>query len=186
MPAGGEVVSDYRSVGLTLRQHPVSFVREELGRRGAIPCAGLSDVRPGRRITVAGIVLVRQRPGSAKGVMFATIEDETGHANIIIWPKVFERQRRIVLSAGMIACRGLLQRESDVTHVVAEELTDLSGLLASIGQRALPFPITHGRGDQVTHGGGPDPRETLGRKPRDIYVPDIHIDALKVKTRDFR
>jgi error-prone DNA polymerase len=186
MPDGGEVVSDYRSVGLTLRQHPVSFVRQELQRLGAVPCATLPELRPGRRITVAGIVLVRQRPGSAKGVMFATIEDETGHANIIVWPKVFERQRRIVLSAGMIACRGLLQRESDVIHVVAEELTDLSGLLASIGQRELPFPITHGRGDQVTHGGGPDPRGALGRKPRDIYVPDIHVDALKVKTRDFR
>jgi error-prone DNA polymerase len=186
MPAGGEVVSDYRSVGLTLRQHPVSFVREELGRRGAIPCGSLSDVRPGRRITVAGIVLVRQRPGSAKGVMFATIEDETGHANIIIWPKVFERQRLIVLSASMIACRGLLQRESGVTHIVAEELTDLSRLLASIGQRELPFLITQGRGDQVTHGGGPDSREMPRRKPRDIYIPDSHIDALKVKTRDFR
>jgi error-prone DNA polymerase len=185
MPAGGEVVSDYRSVGLTLRQHPVSFVREELERLGVISCASLADLQPGRRITVAGIMLVRQRPGSAKGVMFATIEDETGHANIIVWPKVFERQRRIVLSAGMIACRGLLQRESDVTHIVAEELTDLSRLLASVGQRALPFPITHGRGDQVTHG-GPDSHETLGRNPRDIYVPDIQIDALKVKTRDFR
>jgi error-prone DNA polymerase len=152
MPDGGEVVSDYRSVGLTLRQHPVSFVGEELTRLGAIPFARLSDVRPGRRI----------------------------------WPKMFERQRRILLSASMIARRGLLQRESDVTHVVAEQLTDLSGLLASIGHRALPFPIAHGRGDQVTHGGGPDPRESFGRKPREIHVANIHIDALKVKTRDFR
>jgi error-prone DNA polymerase len=119
--------------------------------------------------------------------MFATIEDETAHANIIVWPNLFARQRRIVLSAGMIACRGLLQREGDVIHVVADRLTDLSHLLASVGQRHEPFPLTHGRGDEATHGGGPDPRERgLGRKPRDIYTPDIRIDALKVKTRDFR
>jgi error-prone DNA polymerase len=80
-----------------------------------------------------------------------------------------------------------LQREGDVIHVVAEQLTDLSDLLASIGHRNEPFPIEHGRGDEVTHGGGPDPRERrFGRKPRDIYIPDIHIDTLKLKTRDFR
>jgi error-prone DNA polymerase len=187
MPAGGEVVADYRAVGLTLREHPVSFIRAELDKLGAVPCAALPNLRPGRRITIAGIVLVRQRPSSANGVMFATIEDETANANIIVWPNVFERQRRIVLSAGMIACRGLLQREGDVIHVVADQLTDLSPLLASVGRRNEPFPLTHGRGDQVKHGGGPDPRERgLGRKPRDIYTPDIQIDALKVKTRDFR
>ena len=185
MPAGGEVVADYRSVGLTLREHPVSFIRDELARLGAVPCAALPELTPGKRITVAGIVLVRQRPGSAQGVIFATIEDETGHANIIVWPKVFERQRRVVLGARMIACRGLLQRESDVIHVVADELTDLSDLLASVGRRGAPFPLPRGRGDQVTHGGGPDSRELPGRRPRDIYVPDIHIDTLKVKSRDF-
>jgi error-prone DNA polymerase len=70
--------------------------------------------------------------------------------------------------------------------VVAEELIDVPDLLASIGQRGLPSSVVHGRGDQVTHGGGPDPRETLGHKPRDIYIPDIHIDTLKVKARGFR
>jgi error-prone DNA polymerase len=186
MTRGGEVVADYRSTGLTLRQHPVSFIRSDLDKLRAIPCSALPNLRPGRRITVAGVVLVRQRPGSAKGVMFATIEDETGHANIIVWPKVFERQRRIVLSATMISVRGILQRESDVIHVVAEDLTDLSGLLASVGRRNEQFPIEHGRGDQVTHGGGPDSRATgLGRKPRDLYTRDIHIDTLKVKARNF-
>ena len=185
MPAGGEVVADYRSVGLTLREHPVSFIRDEIERLGAVPCAALPELTPGKRITVAGVVLVRQRPGSAQGVIFATIEDETGHANIIVWPKVFERQRRVVLGARMIACRGLLQRESDVIHVVADELTDLSDLLASVGRRGAPFPLPRGRGDQVTHGGGPDSRELPGRRPRDTCLPDIHIDTLKVKSRDF-
>ena len=117
--------------------------------------------------------------------MFTTIEDETGHANIIVWPDVLERQRRIVLSARMIACRGRLQRESDVIHVVAEELIDLSDLLEGVGRLGAPFPLSHGRGDQVTHSGRPDPREMPGRKPRSIYVSDIHLDALKVKSRDF-
>jgi error-prone DNA polymerase len=185
MSAGGEVVADYGATGLTLRQHPVSFLRDQVQRLGAVPCARLPELRPGQRITVAGIVLVRQRPGSAKGVMFATIEDETGHANIIVWPSVLERQRRIVLAARMIACRGRLQRESDVVHVVAEELIDLSDLLAGVGRLGAPFPLPHGRGDQVTHSGGPDPREMPDRKPRSIYVSDIHRDALKVKSRDF-
>lgn len=185
LPAGGEVVADYRATGLTLRDHPVRFVREELQRLGAVPCAALATRPPGRRVMVAGVILVRQRPGSAKGTMFATIEDETGHANLIVWPSVFERNRRTVLSARMIACRGLLQRESDVIHVVAEQLTDLSDLLASVGERGDPFPLVHGRGDEATHGGGPDPRERgLGRKPRDIYAPDI--PSIKPRTRDFR
>ena len=140
MPAGGEVVADYRSVGLSLREHPVSFIRDEIKRLGAVPCAALPELTPGKRITVAGIVLVRQRPGSAQGVIFATIEDETGHANIIIWPKVFERQRRVVLGARMIACRGLLQRESDVIHVVADELDRSLGSLGERGTAWCPLP----------------------------------------------
>jgi error-prone DNA polymerase len=82
---------------------------------------------------VAGIVLVRQRPGSAKGVLFVTIEDETGHANLIVWPSVFDRQRRILLSATMLACRGKLQKEGEVIHLVADEISDLSALLRGVG-----------------------------------------------------
>jgi error-prone DNA polymerase len=187
LSAGGEVVADYRSVSLTLRQHPVAFVRGELRRHGAVPCAAVADFPSGRAVTVAGIVLVRQRPGSAKGVMFATIEDETGHANIIVWPAVFERQRRIVLSARMIACRGRLQRAGEVIHVVAEELTDLSALLASIGRRGQPFPLPAGRGDEVKHAGAPDSRDRhSGPASRDVYVPDLPRDRIRVTTRDFR
>jgi error-prone DNA polymerase len=122
--------------------------------------------------------------------MFITIEDETGHANLIIWPSVFEKQRRLILSAGMIACRGRLQREAGVTHIIADELTDLSAMLRSVGDRAGAFPLTHGRGDEAKHGGAPDPRGgggVGGRKVRDIYVPDFHAGAgIKVPTRDFR
>ena len=138
MSAGRNVVEDYASVGLTLRQHPVAFLRDELRPRGIVPCSGLSASRDGQRVTVAGLVLVRQRPATATGVIFITIEDETGIANLIIWSSLFERQRRIVLSAGMLACRGRVQREGDVIHVVAEQLDDLSDLLRSVGNRQSP------------------------------------------------
>ena len=96
--------------------------------------------RPPRRATeggstTSGLVLVRQRPGSAKGVLFITIEDETGIANIVVWPDLFEKQRRMVLSAGMIAVAGRVQREGEVVHVIARTLTDLSPLLRSVGER---------------------------------------------------
>ena len=133
---------------------------------------------------------MRQRPGSARGVLFVTIEDETGHANLILWPAVFEAQRRLVLSASMIACRGKLQREGEVLHVIADHLTDLSGLLRGVGERGEePFPLSYGRGDGVTHVGSPDPREQDARNKgakdkkiatsRDIYVRDLRKKSRK-------
>ncbi|MBV9250813.1 MAG: error-prone DNA polymerase, partial [Acetobacteraceae bacterium] len=189
MTAGRQVVEDYRSIGLSLRCHPVSFLRAELNAQRIVTCADLQEARDGVRLSVAGIVLVRQRPGSAQGVLFITIEDETGHANLIVWPSVFERQRRLVLTASMIACRGKVQREGEVIHVVADHLTDLSALLRSVGQRQGEFPFSYGRGDQPTHSGGPDQREKGigGRKSRDMYVPDLRLGSgIKVPTRDFR
>ena len=189
MLPGREVVEDYGSIGLTLRQHPVAFLRPELTQRGMITCAALDSVRDGRRVVVPGLVLVRQKPGSAKGVMFITTEDETGIANLILWPSLFERQRRLVLTATMIACRGRVQKESGVTHVIAEELIDLSDLLRSVGDRDNPFPLRHGRGDGATHPGSPDRGDLLPvpPKPRDIYIPDLLLGSgIKVPTRDFR
>jgi error-prone DNA polymerase len=190
MTAGGEVVEDYRHVGLSLRRHPVEFLRADLAGRRIVPCAEAMGARDGRWLEAAGLVLVRQRPGSAKGVMFITIEDETGVANLVVWPSVFERQRRIVLSAGMMSVRGKIQREGAVVHLVAHHLTDLSDDLASVGERDGGFPLPHGRGDQVRDGGSfsPDQRDLPPRthQVRDIYIPDLHIDAIKVKTRDFR
>jgi error-prone DNA polymerase len=168
MKPGREVVEDYRSIGLTLRRHPVWFLRDELARLGARRAEELAGVKDGTRLMVAGIVLVRQRPGSAKGVMFITIEDETGHANLIVWPSVFEKQRRLILSAGMIGCYGKLQREGEVMHVVVERLADFSGMLRSVGSRDEAFVVRTGRGDEAKHGGAPDSR------------------GIKVNTRDFR
>ncbi|MGY6246831.1 error-prone DNA polymerase [Bosea thiooxidans] len=189
MAAGGDVVEDYRHVGLSLRDHPVSFLREDLRRRGIVSCQAAMDARDGRWLAAAGIVLVRQRPGSAKGVMFITLEDESGIANLVVWPKVFEQFRRTILSAGMISVRGRIQREGEVVHLVAQRLTDLSADLAGVGKRGQPFPLPHGRGDEFRHGSAtPDPRDLppKGLRARDIYIADLHIDAIKVKTRDFR
>jgi error-prone DNA polymerase len=157
--------------------------------RRIVRAADLATIRDGSRVEVAGIILVRQRPGSARGVLFVTIEDETGHANLILWPSVFEKQRRLVLSASMIACRGKLQREGEVIHVIAEHLTDLSGLLRGVGERDEDFPVAYGRGDEAKHGGAPDPREKKIVAPRDIYIPDLRTPrgkGIKVPTRDFR
>ncbi len=184
MPAAQEVVEDYRSTGLTLRQHPIAFVRDELRRDGTVRCADLVEMRSGQRVLVSGLVLVRQKPGSAKGVMFMTVEDETGVANLIIWPSLFRKQRRLILSASMLACRGFVQKANSVVHVIAERLTDRSDLLRSVGERE-GFPLSHGRGDEARTGGGTD-RRGPGRV-RDITVPDLRPSSgIEVPARNFR
>jgi error-prone DNA polymerase len=187
MTQGREVVEDYSHTGVTLRQHPVSFLRRELAAKSIVTCAEAMSQRDGRWLMTAGLVLVRQRPGSAKGVMFLTLEDETGIVNAVVWPSLFERQRRILMGANMMAINGKIQREGEVVHLVAQRLFDLSSNLAGISARDGEFPLPHGRGDQVKHGGGPDPRDNP--KPavqaKDIYIPDLDIDTLKVKSRNF-
>ena len=168
MPEGGEVVEDYRHVGLSLRRHPVAFLREDLRRRRIVSCAEAMEARDGSWLETAGIVLVRQRPGSASGVVFITIEDETGIANLVIWPKVTEANRRVILTAPMIAVRGRIQREGEVVHLVARSFTDLSGDLAGVGRRDAEFPLSPG----LTACG--------------IGLPDHHATTIRLKTRDFR
>ena len=136
MPPGEAVVHDYRSLQLSLKAHPVSFLRERLDARHTLKCADLENARPGSWVEVAGLVLVRQRPGTASGVIFSTLEDETGVANIVIWSKVFEQNRRIVLGSRLMAVRGRLQREGLVIHVVAETFTDMTPYLVEIASGA--------------------------------------------------
>ncbi|MBB4116396.1 DNA polymerase III alpha subunit [Rhizobium sp. BK226] len=189
MTEGANVVEDYGHTGVTLRAHPVSFLRDNLARRNIVTCAEATSARDGRWLMTAGLVLVRQKPGSAKGVMFMTIEDETGVANIVVWPSLFEKQRRVVLGSAMMAINGKIQREGGVVHLVAQRLFDLTSDLASLGERDT-FRVPTGRGDEFAHGsaGSPDSRERppMGVKPREIYVPDLHIDTLKVKSRNFQ
>lgn len=154
MTAGGEVVQDYTNTGLSLRAHPVSFLRGELASKRIVTCAhAMSETRDGRWITVAGLVLVRQMPGSAKGVLFVTLEDESGTANLIVWPKVFEKFRRVVLGGSMLSVYGKLQREGEVVHLIAREILDLTSELVSVGGRDEQFQLRHGRGDEFAHGG---------------------------------
>ncbi|WP_234187944.1 error-prone DNA polymerase [Shinella sp. NM-101] len=135
MATGSEVVEDYGHVGLTLRAHPVSFLRESLARRRILTCAEATGLRDRSKVETAGIVLVRQQPGSAKGVIFVTIEDETGIANLVVWRKVFLAHRPIVMSAPMIGIKGYIQREGDVVHIVAQRIVDLSADFSTIGRR---------------------------------------------------
>jgi error-prone DNA polymerase len=185
---GREVVEDYRSIQLSLRAHPVSFLREELAAMKIVTCADLQTIRDGRNIEVAGIVLVRQRPGSAKGVLFVTIEDETGVANAILWPDRFEIYRRQVMSSSMIAVRGRLQKEGEIIHVITDRITRLDDMLRSIGRGDLK--LAPGRGDGAAHGGGPDPRDPRFPKGRVLTAPPFRTDGrlddiLPIKSHDF-
>ena len=189
MASGHEVVEDYSRTGLSLRDHPMAFLREGLVKRRIVSCKEAMSARNGQWVETAGIVLVRQRPGSAKGVLFLTLEDETGIANLVVWTRVFEAHRRIVLTAPMIAVTARVQREGEVVHLVVHGITDLSGELGSVGQRGQSFPLPHGRGNEFHHGSpGPDPRsrQSTAPRPRDMYVRDLHLDTIRVKPRDFR
>ncbi|MDP2123721.1 MAG: error-prone DNA polymerase [Parvibaculum sp.] len=134
MPLGEHVVLDYATLRLSLKAHPVSFLRPRFAARHAIPNADLKRVEAGRRVTLAGLVLVRQRPGTASGVIFATLEDETGVANVIIWPKLFEARRRVVITSRLLLVRGRVQKEGIVIHIVADELEDMTHELASLSE----------------------------------------------------
>ena len=140
MPLGEHVALDYSTMRLSLKAHPVSFLRSRFAARGVAPNERLQHIDDRKRVSVAGIVLARQRPGTASGVIFATLEDETGVANIVVWPRVFESYRRIVLTSRLLMVRGRVQKEGRVIHVVADELTDLTdelGLLYDMDETAI-------------------------------------------------
>ncbi len=140
MPLGEHVVEDYATTGLSLKRHPLAFLRAELAREGLVTAADLAHLPVDRRLSIAGVVLIRQRPGSANGVVFVTIEDETGIANLIVWPAVLEHFRRAVLGATLLRCTGKLQREESVIHIVAEQLDDLTPRLNSLRERTGEEP----------------------------------------------
>jgi error-prone DNA polymerase len=134
MPIGEEVVNDYRFLRLSLKAHPAQFLRSDLDRRGVKPNDMLRTLANGSYTTISGLVTCRQRPGSANGVIFMTIEDETAVANLIIWPKMLERVRPIVLGARYVVARGLMQKEAEVIHLVVDQLEDQTHLLARLAQ----------------------------------------------------
>ncbi len=125
------VAADYQTTGLSLKAHPLRFLRQALAREGIVTAAEAAEARDGAKLRTAGIVLVRQRPGSAGGVVFATIEDETGIANIVVWPAIIEQFRRALIASSLLEVEGRIQRSREgIVHLVADRLTDRSALLA--------------------------------------------------------
>jgi error-prone DNA polymerase len=129
---GHDIVADYASLGLTLRRHPLALVRDRLEKRGVIDTQSLWGLPTGRWVTTAGLVITRQRPGSASGVTFVTLEDEVGYVNVIVWKRVADEQRAPLLESRLLEVRGQLQREGDVLHVIARRLVNLSALLGGL------------------------------------------------------
>tara|TARA_R110002074_G_scaffold88160_3_gene194373 strand:+ start:4274 stop:7501 length:3228 start_codon:yes stop_codon:yes gene_type:complete len=146
MPLGEHVVLDYATLHLSLKAHPISFLRQRFVARGVVTHRQLNDELANHApVRLAGLVLVRQRPGTASGVIFATLEDETGVANIIIWPKVYEQYRRIVLTSRLFGIKGRVQKEGLVVHVIADEVEDLTHELATISTAEDPGDNGSGR-----------------------------------------
>ena len=139
MNLGEEVVEDYLSMRLSLRAHPMELLRPQIP--GLTPHCELSDA-PLQRTIVCGLVITRQRPGTASGVIFLTLEDETGVSNVVVWPKVYERFRRIVMGGRLLKVTGYLQREGIVVHLIAQDVEDLSYCLSDLGH-PMPEVVGH-------------------------------------------
>ncbi len=199
---GEQVVDDYATISMSLRAHPLALLRPLMSERRVSRTEALLDARNGDRFTLTGLVLVRQRPGTASGVVFVTIEDECGIANLVVWPKVFEAHRRIVMGARLLAVSGQVQREGLVIHLVAERLWDWSAELDTIAEIDT-LKITNGRGDQARTD-RPDPRmesrvevpeanatrHRAGKRPAKKPPYDrsrIHLDRpqIRIASRDF-
>lgn len=155
MPASEEVVADYQTLRLSLKAHPMAFLRPRLAERGFVRACDLRDRKTKAMIHVAGVVLVRQQPGSAKGVCFITLEDETGVINLVIWPDLKAKQRKVVMGARLMEVRGRVEYDEEVVHVIAAHMTDASDELARLSDDGLRvtlanadlvgrFPAMHG------------------------------------------
>jgi error-prone DNA polymerase len=134
---GQDLVADYASIGLSLGRHPLALLRDRLQRDRILTAEELCRLPHGRLVRAAGLVLNRQRPGTASGVTFLTLEDETGHVNVVVWRDLAERQRRELLGARLLAVYGTLERQGEVAHLIAGHLRDLTPLLGDL--------VTHSR-----------------------------------------
>ena len=149
MPLSEHVVHDYQTLKHSLKAHPMEFLRGLCSREKVVTNAVLKDVRDGRFVTVAGVVLVRQRPGSAKGVVFLTLEDEFAVCNVVIWPQVLEAHRPVIMGARVMLIRGRVQRSDNILHVVANRVEDKTHWLASLTEDGLTLKGTLARADEV-------------------------------------
>jgi error-prone DNA polymerase len=136
---GQDIVADYRTLGLTLRRHPLTLLRTQLARRRLLTSAEITRAPHGRIVRIAGIVIGRQRPDTASGVVFVTLEDETGATNVIVWRDLGDRQRRELLGSKLLAVYGKVEREGAVVHVIAGRLEDLSPLLGNLRAKSRDF-----------------------------------------------
>ena len=174
MTSGEAVIHDYRALSLSLKGHPVQFLRPLLDRRGTLPADRLVETSPKRIVDVAGLVLVRQRPGTASGVIFMTLEDETGIANIVVWNKVFENNRKIILGSRMLAIRGEVQREGLVTHLIARSFFDLTPQLLALADGRELGNGALARADEGRNDSRPDPRRDAERRQRQETLRQTH------------
>ena len=163
MPLSEHVVNDYQTIRLSLKAHPMTFLREHYAGRKFVTADQLKSVKDGKRLSIAGLVLIRQRPGSAKGVVFITIEDETGVANLIVWPDVFEQQRKIVMGARLMAVHGIVQSEEGVIHVVARRLEDHTQMLRHLSEEPGTPALSRGDAPGTI-------RPPVSRHPRDVEI----------------
>ena len=168
MPLSEEVVADYQTTRLSLKAHPMAFLRPALADRGFMRACDLRDRKFRSMVQVAGVVLIRQRPGSAKGVCFITLEDETGVINLVVWPDLKEKQRRVVMGARLMEVRGRVEYDDEVIHVIAHHMTDATDALYHLSDDMLNAPVA--RADHVNT---PLPSQVGGKKtanPRDDLV----------------
>ena len=157
---------DYHHVGLSLKVHPMGLRREELARRGVVAASRLAELRAGRRVEVAGLVTVRQRPSTAKGIVFMTLEDETGVANLLVRPEVYERYRKVARSATGMLAAGRLERSDGVIHVVVDRMVDRVISVETVAAIACSLPRygTHcSVGLRLRHDGEARPNSSGGR-----------------------
>lgn len=176
MPICEHVVADYQTTRLSLKAHPMAFLRKSMTRQGYSANVQLKSMRHGQRVQLAGLVLIRQRPGTAKGVCFITLEDETGVANLVVWPKVMERFRKVIMTARVMDVRGVMQTDGNVIHVVAHELRDKSDVLARLADNPdeqMVVPLAHA--DEVrkpipSRSGPPRTGPGMRGHPRDARI----------------
>jgi error-prone DNA polymerase len=176
MPLSEHVVNDYRTLRLSLKAHPMSFLRTRVRQARIAACADLKQTKDGAWVSVAGVVLVRQRPGSAQGVVFMTIEDETGIANAVIWPKVLERERKVVMGARLVVVHGRVQRHEDIIHVVAGRLEDRSDWLRLLTEDGESLSLALANADEVKR---PDPGSWRSSREEDTALPLAPADHVK-------
>jgi error-prone DNA polymerase len=136
---GQNIVADYQSVGLTLGRHPLHLIRHRLDRYRHVQAEQLASFKTGKNISVSGLVITKQRPGTASGVTFVTLEDETGHINLVVWKQVAETYRAVLLNSRLMGVRGELQIEGAVIHVIAKQLIDHTEMLGGLNVNSRDF-----------------------------------------------